>query len=239
MKRGSHANLDVDSRRRKAEKLRRLVELERPVAGSAVLEFGTGSGVIASDLARFAGRVVSVDVVDERVEREGYEFLLVEGTQLPLDSDTFDIAISNHVIEHVGDREAQIEHLREAARVLKPDGLLYIACPSRWALIEPHFHLPLLSWLPAKARSGYVRVTGRGRWYDCNPPTRRTLSRALQAAGLDPTDRTLDATKLFALEGSSVARLAAALPAAALRALAPLSPTIVFTARDVTRTPRS
>ena len=69
-----------------------------------------------------------------------------------LDDGSFDVVVSNHVVEHVGDREAQRTHLAELRRVLAADGLGYLATPTRWALVEPHFTVPLLSWPPRPLR---------------------------------------------------------------------------------------
>ena len=77
----SHAILDIESRRRKARKLTRLLERERPVAGARVLDIGTGNGVIASELAAAGAEVDSVDLQDERVVTDGYRFQLVPGTR--------------------------------------------------------------------------------------------------------------------------------------------------------------
>ena len=53
--RAHHANVDLDSRRRKAAKIIALLDRQRPLAGARILDVGTGAGVIASELARAAG----------------------------------------------------------------------------------------------------------------------------------------------------------------------------------------
>src|SRR3546814_18814077 len=86
-------------------------------------------------------------------------------------SDVCSSDLSNHVIEHVGNADAQRHHLDEIRRVLAPDGVVYFAEPNRWRLVEPHFRLPFLSWLPHTASDRYVRVMGRGSHYDCDQPS--------------------------------------------------------------------
>ena len=125
-------SLDVESRRAKAAKIT-LVERRRTLAGADVLEIGTGGGIIASLLAERvgdAGTVWSVDVDDLRTVTDGYQFRLVEGVELPFDDDRFDVVVSNHTIEHVGGPDAQLVHLREIARVLRPGGVGYPASPT-------------------------------------------------------------------------------------------------------------
>ena len=177
-----HANLDPKLRAAKAQKILRLLYGRVALKGAKVLEIGTGSGVIAQALKGSVGptgEVWAVDIVDQRLDREGVGFRLVTGTALPFEDEAFDLVISNHVVEHVGDLERQDNHLGEIARVLRPGGWLYLATPNRFAPLEPHFKLPFLSWLPGGYRSTYVRAARRGPRYDCWPLTRRTLMQAL------------------------------------------------------------
>src|SRR3546814_13212696 len=86
-------------------------------------------------------------------------------------SDVCSSDLSNHVIEHVGNADAQRHHLVEIRRVLAPDGVVYFAAPNRWRLVEPHFRLPFLSWLPHPASDRYLRLMCRGIHYDFHPPS--------------------------------------------------------------------
>ena len=182
-----HASVDVESRRSKAMKIERLLyplPIRRPLR---LLEIGTGSGVIAHYFATHPDLdcvVSAVDVIDQRVETAGYEFRLVADTQLPFGDGTFEVVLSNHVIEHVGDAKTQLTHLSEMRRVLTSDGCGYLATPNRWALVEPHYRLPLLSWMPQAWRRAYVRLTGRGEGYDCEPLSLRDLDAMLGEAHL-------------------------------------------------------
>lgn len=185
-KRKPHAALDAASRTRKAMKIEPLLSLVSTLQGAQVLEVGTGAGFIAAYFASRVGptgAVSAVDVMDQRQVREGFEFKLVRDTSLPFEDASFDICVSNHVLEHVGDRAAQADHLREIRRVLRPTGWLYLAVPNRWTLIEPHYKLPLLSWLPRSLRDVYVRAAGRGERYDCDPPSHAELESQLRIAG--------------------------------------------------------
>jgi SAM-dependent methyltransferase len=226
-------SLDRASRRAKAAKIAALVERRRPLEGARLLEIGTGAGIIASLLSEHVGlegAVWSVDVNDLRTVHDGYEFRLVAGTTLPFDDDEFDVVVSNHTIEHVGGPDDQLVHLREIARVLRPDGVGYLASPSRWALVEPHFKVPLLSWLPPSARDRALRVTRRGRVYDISPRTRPELLALVERAGLRATDATVDALRVTAgvEKVGPATRLAAAAPDRVLGAVRGAMPTMVF-----------
>ncbi len=236
VQRSGYVSLDLRSREKKAGKIRTILEAERELRGSNLLEVGVGSGAIAARLAdavKPSGEVWGVDVSDSRLVTEGFRFVIVEDASLPFAERFFDVVVSNHVLEHVGPRSEQLAHLREIARVLKDDGVAYLATPNRWALMEPHFHLPLLSWLPVSARAPYVRLARRGRDYDCYPRSRTELLELCSSAGLDVTDRTLEAIRVTVeIEDlpSLVRRLVGA-PDRALRALLPLVPTHIVILR--------
>ncbi|HEY1075960.1 MAG TPA: class I SAM-dependent methyltransferase [Fontimonas sp.] len=232
----SHASADVQQRVVKAEKIARLVGLdERLGSRCELLEIGTGSGVMA---AWFAGRgcdVTSVDVVDERVAREGFAFKQVNGVRLPFADRSFDLVVSNHSIEHVGDHEAQQAHLLEMARVCRNDGTAYLAVPNRWMLVEPHYGLVFLSWLPRGLADFYVRLAGRGTAYDCRPLSLPELSRMLGNAKWRYEQQVKTAVEsLIATERASPAWLRYAvrlLPDFTYHVLAPIFPTLIFVLR--------
>ncbi len=155
-----HAVLDLPSRQLKAIKIERLLGLDKSTGKVRLLEIGVGSGGISHYFGTHAGRryeVDAVDVVDSRVVFEGYSFTRVEGTKLPFSDECFDVVISNHVIEHLGDADAQAKHLLELSRVMKSNGMSYLAVPNRLMLIEQHYKLVFLSWLPVRFRSGYLK----------------------------------------------------------------------------------
>lgn len=199
-----HVVKDRASRILKARKIISIVGQRRFGQCRRILEVGCGSGVISSTLADIDGvarEVEAVDVVDSRIETNGYHFTVVSDTTLPFDTATFDLVISNHVIEHVGDESAQLAHLREIKRVASPSGMVYLAVPNKWRLVEPHYRLPLLSWFPSSISDAYVRSARGAEYYDCTPRSHRHLTRLFDAAGLSYTDRTIDAARsMLALE---------------------------------------
>ena len=227
-----HAVLDVRSRTAKARKIERLLESRCQLAGARVLDIGTGSGVIAEMLAQRVGsegEVVGVDLVDQRVTTNGYRFEQITGTTLPFEQGSFDLVLSNHVLDHVGGPPEKRHHLAEIRRVLRDDGCCYLTVANRWVLVEPHFRLPFLSWLPARARTPYVRLARRGRVYDCDIPARAEVLKLVEEAGLSYEEVELEALGSFAeLERGPVARLASRLPGGLLEAALPVFPTVVL-----------
>jgi Methyltransferase domain len=68
-----------------------------------------------------------------------------DATQLPIESQSFDIAYSNSVIEHLTTWERQQAFASEARRVARS---LWIQTPARHFPIEPHLLTPFFQYLP-------------------------------------------------------------------------------------------
>ena len=187
MNRQAHATTDLASRQSKALKIERLLGLVPRGEPFALLEIGTGAGGIAHYFGThptLSCQVTAVDMHDNRQVYSGYDYLPVEGVALPFEDARFDVVISNHVIEHVGDKEAQLTHLREIRPVLRADGCAYLAVPNRWMLTEPHYRLKFLSWLPKSWRTPYLRWSGKGDLYDCEPLELAQIEAMLATAGV-------------------------------------------------------
>lgn len=111
-------------------------------SGKAVLDMGCGaSGKSLYYLSIGAEKVVGVDIVPHYKEEAeafakelGFEdrftFILGDALNLPIDENTFDVVIMNDFMEHIYDPRGAI---REALRVLKPGGRIYINFP-------PYYH---------------------------------------------------------------------------------------------------
>ena len=232
-----HAVLDAPSRVLKARKIVELVGPAHFARARRILEIGCGSGVIAATLAELGGpglEVFAVDVADNRLVRDGYTFAEVRGTALPFDAKTFDIVITNHVIEHVGDAGDQLHHLEEIRRVLVDDGIGYLAVPNTWRLVEPHYRLPFLSWLPQAVADRYVRATGRGTYYDCVPLSHGEACALFGRAEFEAHDLTIDAIReTLRLEHPAhvLTRIVERIPDSVLRLAMPVIPTIMFRLR--------
>jgi len=181
-----HAVLDVASRRLKGLKIESLLDLASRQQPIRMLEVGTGSGGIAYYFGTHPTlqcEVDAVDVHDNRLVIDGYKYHQVTDTRLPFADESFDVVLTNHVIEHVGDDSAQRAHLNELKRVLCSNGVGYLAVPNRWMLIEPHYRLAFLSWLPPVWRTPYLRAMGKGKAYDCKPLQMSQLEQMLGDAG--------------------------------------------------------
>lgn len=158
------------ARPQKAEKILAVLKAHgSELSKSRLLDVGCSRGIITALLARKFKWVVGVDFERSNAQtgQREFDFVQADACYLPLESCSFDAVILNHVLEHVNDPDRL---LGEIWRVLVPGGWCYLACPNRFSLIEPHYQLPLLSWLPRSWANAYVRVTKRGERYLDNPP---------------------------------------------------------------------
>lgn len=229
-----HAVLDLPSRQLKAIKIERLLGLDSTTETIRLLEIGAGSGGISHYFGTHASKryeVNAVDVVDNRIVSEGYTFTLVSGTELPFTNEYFDVVISNHVIEHVGGDDAQAKHLLELKRVMKPNGIGYLAVPNRWMLIEPHYKLIFLSWWPISWRDRYLQIFTDHVHYDCKPLEMHELESKLKSTNLGFENISVKALRvIFEIEGkkSVLQKLVAFMPNRVLKLLDPIFPTLIY-----------
>jgi hypothetical protein len=80
--------------------------------------------------------------------------------RLPFGDNSFDIATSNAVLEHVGSRENQSFFVSELCRVA---GRVFISVPNRFFPIEHHTALPIVHYQDNIFRIA-CRITGKSEW---------------------------------------------------------------------------
>jgi hypothetical protein len=122
--------------------------------------------------------------------------------------------------------------------VLSPDGVVYLGLGNRLGVLEPHYRLPFLSWLPDRAADRYVALTGRGDRYHERFRTRpglRQLCRGLRV--WDYTYTVLAEPGRFRADDMVPARLQSA-PPALWKALTPIIPTFIWVGTPGTAAPR-
>jgi SAM-dependent methyltransferase len=186
--------------------------------------------VIASQLSHAFGSVVGLDLamdgstqVWREQTRAGLAFVGGDGTQLPFPSAAFDVVVCAQVYEHV---QAQHALAAEIYRVLCPGGVCFFSGPNKYALVDEHYWLPFLSWLPATLADRYVWLVRGKERYDVWPSSYSRL-RALWK-DFEIHDYTMHILRAPEKHGVSrwkaVMWLTRRLPDSVLRLLLPLVP---------------
>jgi ubiquinone/menaquinone biosynthesis C-methylase UbiE len=157
------------------------------------VDLGAGTGIIRNVLEENTGNTVYGLEIDGSVIVEKTRMVRGDVLRIPFADESVDFAILNHLYEHVPD---QPKLFRETYRVLRPGGRAYVTAGSRFAVMEPHYRLPFLSWLPRRGAAAYLRWTRRGTSYnDIAFLTYRPLTRLMRAAGFlvhDITEQAID-----------------------------------------------
>ena len=226
--------IDEASRLNKAAKIKAVLDQEWLLlpSGICMLEIGCSYGLILKKLAEDFGFCVGIEIDQHALAQaaKGVSYVRADGEMLPLKTNCVDIVICNHVYEHTDSPE---QLLAEIERVLKPGGICYFAGPNKYALVEPHYRLPFLSWLPPHLADIYVRLFGKGQAYPERPYSYRGAKRlAWRFRVSDYTGKILDdparyhATDMIAPK--SIKRLFAII---VFRVLTVIFPTFVFILR--------
>jgi SAM-dependent methyltransferase len=225
---------DEQGRRVKARKMLAVLEhfLGRAdLAGVTLLDVGSSTGYISDELARVGAGVVGLDIDVPGLGKaaglfgERVRFLCGDGSRMPFEDGCFDAVVFNQIYEHVVDPDAV---LGEIYRVLRPGGVVYFGFTNRLVPVEPHYQLPLLSWLPTRLADRYVRATGRADRYYERLRTYWSLRGMCREFGLwDYTVAALREPRRFAAD-DAVPSLAAKVPPAVYRALYPALPGYVW-----------
>jgi SAM-dependent methyltransferase len=128
-----------------------------------VFEDGCGLGSYLMRMETGQNFAVGLDVEFERTldaHKKSERILCGVGEHLPFTDNSFDLVLSNEVLEHVQDDRQAVS---EIVRTLKPGGRVVIFCPNRGYGFETHgiywrgkYHfgnIPLVNYLPDALRN--------------------------------------------------------------------------------------
>ncbi len=124
---------------------------------ASVLDFGCGTGIVLDEFQKIGLRCTGVEMSPWACrygrERFGLTMLNEDIMTVGLESESFDIIVMSHVVEHLPDPPAIVARL---ASLLKPGGMLMVCTPfaesigarlfgRRWLYYLPNEHLHLFN----------------------------------------------------------------------------------------------
>jgi len=129
----------------------------RPFQGLRFLDIGCGGGLLTEPMARLGAEIIGVDPSEKNIATASVhaeeqdlaiDYRATTAEDLAERGESFDVILNMEVIEHVADPSAFVQ---TCARLLKPNGLIFIATLNRTlksfglAIVGAEY---VLGWLP-------------------------------------------------------------------------------------------
>jgi 2-polyprenyl-3-methyl-5-hydroxy-6-metoxy-1,4-benzoquinol methylase len=123
-----------------------------------VADIGCGAGTQSMIWAELGCKVHGIDVNKPLLELarqraakagSGIDFVLGSAVSLPWPNEYVDVCLAVELLEHVGDWESC---LKEASRIVRPGGVLFLSTTNVLCPIQEEFNLPLYSWYPGAVK---------------------------------------------------------------------------------------
>lgn len=121
------------------ERTKEILQRRMPPAPAAVADIGGGPGLYALWLAELGYRVQHRDLMELHVDQlralgnPAIQTAVGDARQLDLPDGSVDAVLLLGPLYHLPDRAERIQTLREARRIVRPGGPIFVAVISRWA----------------------------------------------------------------------------------------------------------
>ena len=168
----SSISLDKAYKQAKVDKMLSILRSCNGIGASnsgTAIDVGCSAGFFISALSPYFDNIIGLDIdknalafASAHFDKEDVIFINGDSMSLPLPDDSVDLIICNHVYEHVPDPAVLFSEIH---RVLNKEGVCFLGAGSRFIVMEPHYHLPFLSWLPKPFANIYYRLMGKGDFY--------------------------------------------------------------------------
>lgn len=136
-----------------------------------LVDIGSSTGIMTNEYAKYFKTVIGVDLdeqaviyANEKYGAENVRFISspIEVVELPESS--VDVVTCTQIYEHVPSETILLDSIY---KLLKPGGVCYFAASNRFKIIEPHYNLPFLSFLPKKVANVYIKIfTTHDEYYE-------------------------------------------------------------------------
>jgi SAM-dependent methyltransferase len=146
-----------------------LLKMIPDLSQKRILDLGAGKGGFLLDLAGRGLKAVGIeynpDYIDEALRLANEKGLNIEiergdGESLPFGDSSFDFINMSEVFEHVHDPR---KVMQEVSRTLSKGGEAYISIPNRYGLIDPHYHLVFINWMPRVVAEWIISLFGKNK----------------------------------------------------------------------------
>lgn len=137
--------------------------------------------------AEWRGVVIRCNL--EKNAASSKQLVVADGCTLPFKDQSFDVAFSNSVIEHLATFEGQVRFAEEFRRVGRR---YFLQTPNRWFPIEPHYLFPLFQFFPTSVQRWLHTHFDIGTFKRTDPfgtirlMTRKELAHLFPSASLIP-----------------------------------------------------
>jgi len=175
------------------------------------LDIGSGAGHNTIALSEFFSKAYGIEIQKDLYEmglikkkhfKKNNVFFKNTGNEnLPFDDNYFDFITSVTVLEHVADVDKSLD---EITRVLKKDGLFYLACPNYFWIYEGHYHYFMLPLMPKFIFKIIAKIKGDDPSFidGINYITDKSVKRKLKERDLlNKRDYSLDALNSVLVKG--------------------------------------
>jgi len=170
LSRGDFVLKDVKGRTQKSEKILSVLQDFNPGTQSMnCLDIGCSSGIITALLGNHFRMSIGMDIDQEAIQyaqdqspSPRVQFLMADSMTLPFHDNSVDVIVCNHIYEHVPCADRMMD---EIYRVLKEKGFCYFSAGNKYMILEGHYGLPFLSWVPKSFAHYYLKMTGKGSFY--------------------------------------------------------------------------
>lgn len=174
-----------------------------------ILDIGSSTGIIDNHLSRYFKFVTGIDIDEKAIrfakknfKRKNLKFKKDDAMNLGFKDNSFDVVICAQIYEHVPNAS---KLFKEIYRVLKKDGICYLAALNKLWPLEPHYNLLFLSYLPKDAADFYVKAFRRTRKYYETLVTYWSMKRLTKAFNqIDYTPKILSNPKKFGYSNPAI-----------------------------------